>query len=179
MATLTANPHAADSPEVRRYNRIHRWLGLADTIIGFALLVVLLVTGWTGRLRDWAYLGAGQHYFLAVFLYVLMFSIIAKVLSAPFDVIGFRLEHQYHLSNQKVRSWLWDECKGWLLSLVMVTIMVEIVYAIIGVAPQRWWIIAWAVFVGLFLLMAQLAPVVLMPIFYKFEPLATTACATG
>lgn len=172
MGTTTANPQTTDSPQVRRYNRIHRWLGLADTVIGFALLVVLLVTGWTGKLRDWAYLGASQHYFLAVFLFVLMFSVIAKVLGAPFDLVGFRLEHQYHLSNQKLRSWLWDECKGWLLSLVLMSIMVEIVYCIIRVAPQRWWIIAWAVFIGLFLLMAQLAPVVLMPIFYKFEPLS-------
>ena len=31
--------------------------------------------------------------------------------------------------------------------------------------------IAWAVFVGLFLLVMQLAPVVLFPLFYKFEPL--------
>jgi STE24 endopeptidase len=170
MANVT-NPQPADSPEVRRYNRLHRWLGLADAFIGFALLVVLLVTGWTGKLRDWAYTGAQQHYFLAVFLYVLMFSIIAKVLSAPFDSIGFRLEHQYHLSKQKLPSWLWDEVKGWLVSLVLGTLMVEIVYAIIRIAPQRWWIIAWAVFVGLFLLMAQLAPVVLLPIFYKFQPL--------
>jgi STE24 endopeptidase len=145
---------------------------MADTVIGFALLVVLLVTGWTGTLRDWSYTGARQHYFFAVFLYVLMFSLIAKVLSLPFDFTGFRLEHQYHLSNQKFRSWVWDECKGWLVSLVLGTVMVEIVYSIIRIAPQRWWIIAWAVFVGLFLLMAQLAPVVLMPIFYKFEPLA-------
>lgn len=171
MATTTT-PLPVDSPEVRRYNRIQRWLSLTDAVIGFALLVVLLVTGWTGKLRDWSYLGANQHYFLAVFLYVLMFSVIAKALNAPFDFIGFRLEHQYHLSNQKLRSWLWDECKGWLVSLVLGTIMVELVYGIIRVAPQRWWIIAWAVFVGLFLLMAQLAPVVLMPIFYKFEPLA-------
>ncbi len=174
MATLTtpAPAQSADSPEVRRYNRIQRWLSLSDTAIGFALLVVLLVSGWTGKLRDWSYLGARQHYFFAVFLYVLMFSIIAKLLSSPFDFVGFRLERQYHLSNQKLRSWLWDECKGWLLSLVLGTIMVELVYGIIRVAPQRWWIIAWAVFIGLFLLMAQLAPVVLMPIFYKFEPLA-------
>ncbi len=174
MATLTtpAPAQSADSPEVRRYNRIQRWLSLSDTAIGFALLVVLLVSGWTGKLRDWSYLGARQHYFFAVFLYVLMFSIIAKLLSSPFDFVGFRLERQYHLSNQKLRSWLWDECKGWLLSLVLGTIMVEMVYGIIRVAPQRWWIVAWAVFIGLFLLMAQLAPVVLMPIFYKFEPLA-------
>ncbi len=169
--TTTSNPQPADSPEVRRYNRIQRWLSMADAVIGFALLVVLLVTGWTGKLRDWSYLGARQHYFFAVFLYVLMFSVIAKILSAPFDFIGFRLERQYHLSNQKMRGWLWDECKGWLVGLVLGAIMVEIVYAIIRIAPQRWWIIAWAVFVGLFLLMAQLAPVVLMPIFYKFQPL--------
>jgi STE24 endopeptidase len=174
MAT-TSIPRPADSPEVRRYNRIQRWLSLTDAVIGFALLVVLLVTGWTGKLRDWSYLGAHQYYFLAVFLYVLMFSVIAKVLSAPFDFIGFRLEHQYHLSNQKLRGWLWDECKGWLVGLVLGAIVVEIVYAIIRIAPQRWWIIAWAVFVGLFLLLAQLAPVVLMPIFYKFQPLDNDA----
>jgi Zn-dependent protease with chaperone function len=168
----TPNSLPADSPEVRRYNRIHRWLGLTDTVIGFALLVVLLVTGWTGTLRDWSYLGARQHYFFAVFLYVLMFSLIAKIISLPFDIFSFRVERQYHLSNQRVRSWIWDETKGWLVSLVLGTIMVELIYGIIRIAPQRWWIIAWAVFVGLFLLMAQLAPVVLMPIFYKFEPLA-------
>ncbi len=170
MATIS-NPQPADSPEVRRYNRLQRWLSMADAVIGFALLVVLLVTGWTGKLRDWSYVGASQHYFFAVFLYVLMFSLIAKVLGAPFDFVGFRLEHQYNLSNQKLRSWLWDECKGWLVNLVLGAVMVEIVYAIIRLAPQRWWIIAWAVFVGLFLLMAQLAPVVLLPIFYKFKPL--------
>ena len=49
----------ADTPEARRYNRIKRWLGMADAVIGFALLVVLLTTGWTARLRDWSYhLGA-------------------------------------------------------------------------------------------------------------------------
>ncbi len=165
------SPQPGDTPEVRRYNRIRRWLGMADAVIGFLLLIVLLVTGWTGKLRDWSYHGAGQYYFVAVFLYVLMFSLIMKVLSAPLDYLGFRLEHQYNLSNQKMRSWLWDELKGWLLGLVMGTVLVEIIYATIRTAPQRWWLIAWAVFVGMFLLIAQLAPVVLFPIFYKFEPL--------
>lgn len=170
MATA-ANPQPNDSPEVRRYNRIRRWLGMADAVIGFGLLIVLLVTGWSGKLRDWSYHGASQHYFVAVFLYVLMFSVIIKALSAPLDYLGFRLEHRYNLSNQKMRSWLGDELKGWLVGLVLGTLFVEVIYAIIRIAPQRWWMIAWAVFVGLFLLIAQLAPVVLFPLFYKFEPL--------
>lgn len=165
------NLQPADSPEVRRYNRIHRWLGLADAIIGLLLLVVLLLSGWTGTLRDWSYLGARQEYFFAVFLYVLMFSVIMKVISLPLDYIGFRLEHQYHLSNQKPRSWLWDQAKSWLVGLALATVFVEVIYGIIRIAPQRWWIIAWAVFVGFFLLIARLAPVVLLPIFYKFKPL--------
>ena len=47
MATTATE--SVDSPEVRRYNRIHRWLSMADAFIGLALLVVLLVTGWTGK----------------------------------------------------------------------------------------------------------------------------------
>ena len=97
----TAAHQSADSPEVRRYNRISRWLGMADLFIGLALLVVLLVTGWTGKMRDWAYLGARQEYFLAVFLYVLMFSVVAKVLTAPLDFFGFRLEHQYNFRSRR------------------------------------------------------------------------------
>ena len=42
----------ADSPEAQRYNRIRRWLGVADFAVGFAFLIVLLVTGWSGWLRD-------------------------------------------------------------------------------------------------------------------------------
>ena len=171
MATTEIAPVLADSPESRRYNRIKRWLGVADFAIGFALLVVLLATGWTGTLRDLAERGASQNYSFAVFLYVLMLMLIGKVLGTPLDYYGFRLEHRYNLSNQKFRSWLWDEFKSFLIGLVMATIVVELLYMLIRQSPQHWWLIAWAVFLGLFVLLAQLAPVVLFPIFYKFEPL--------
>ena len=48
-------PVPADSPEARRYNRIRRWLGIADFVLGVALMAALLVTGWSGALRDLAY----------------------------------------------------------------------------------------------------------------------------
>src|SRR5271170_1211026 len=171
MMAKETNPVLADSPESRRYNRIKRWLGVADFAIGFGLLVVLLATGWSGTLRDLAERGASQNYPFAVFLYVLMLMLISKVLGIPLEYYGFRLEHRYNLSNQRFRSWLWDECKGLLLGLVIAAIIVELLYKLIRETPQHWWLIAWAVFLGLFVLLAQLAPVVLFPIFYKFEPL--------
>jgi STE24 endopeptidase len=169
--TAPNSPPVTDKPETRRYNRIRRWLGISDALIGFALLVALLVTGWTAHLRDWSYHLARQHYFFAIFLYVLMFTVIMKALSSPLDFYSYHLEREYNLSNQKLGAWLWDELKGWLLGLAFSSLFVELIYAIIRMAPQKWWIIAWAVFVGLFLLIMQLAPVILFPIFYKFEPL--------
>ena len=47
----------------------------------------------------------------------------------------------------------------------------KLLYFTIRQWPQHWWMLAWALFMGLFIVLAQLAPVVLFPIFYKFEPL--------
>lgn len=169
----TTQTISVDSAESRRYNRIKRWVGMGDFAIGFGLLVVLLATGWTGTLRDLALEqnGVTRNYSFAVFLYVLMLMLISKLIGLPLEYYGFRLEHRYHLSNQKLGSWLWDECKGLLIGLVMATIIVELLYFLIRQVPQYWWLVAWAVFLGLMVLLAQLAPVVLFPIFYKFEPL--------
>src|SRR5580698_9056327 len=161
----------ADSPEARHYNRVRRWLSIADFVLGLLFLLVLLFTGWNGTLRDLAYRASFQTYTLAVFLYVLMLMLIGKVLGLGLDYYGFRLEHRFNLSNQRLRAWAWDETKGFLVGAVLGTIVVELLYFIIRQAPQYWWLIAWAAFLGLFVLLAQLAPLVLFPIFYKFEPL--------
>jgi STE24 endopeptidase len=165
----------ADTSDAKRYNRLRRWLGVADFLLGLLLLIVLLVTGWTGSLRDFAYRSAGQSYSLAVFFYVLSLTVLSKVLGAGLDLYSFRLEHRYHLSNQRLGSWLWDEFKGWLVGLVIGTLLVEVLYFTIRQWPQQWWLIAWAVFTGLFIFFAQIAPVVLLPLFYKFEPLENEA----
>ena len=169
--TASTVPTSTDSPESRRYNRIKRWLGITDFVLGLVFLLVLLATGWSGSLRDLAYRLASQNYTLAVFYFVFALIAISKILGSPLDIYGFRLEHQYHLSNQNLRSWLWDELKGLLVTLVLATIIVELLYLLIRHYTQHWWLIAWAAFLGLFVLLAQLAPVVLFPIFYKFEPL--------
>lgn len=173
ISSTTANVErsATDSPKVRRYNRIRRRLGIADLFLGLALLVVLLATGWTARLRDLAYLGAGQIYVLAVFFYVGMLTVINKLLEIGLDYYGFRLEHQFQLSNQKLRSWTRDQIKEWLVGLVIGSSLVELMYWTIRSAPRFWWLIAWAIFIVLYVFFAQIAPVVLFPLFYKFKPL--------
>jgi len=169
--TFAAQSPTSDTPEARHYNRIRRWLGVADFLLGLAFLLVLLITGWTGTLRDLAYWAANQNYSIAVFFYVFMLLLISKILGFGLDYYGFQLEHRYQLSNQKLHAWLWDELKGWVVGLVLATILVEILYFTIRQSPQNWWLITWFVFIALFLFFAQIAPIVFLPLFYKFEPL--------
>jgi len=170
-SAAAAIPVPTDSPQARRYNRVKRWLGVSDFVLGLVLLLALLVTGWSNSLRDLAYRAAFQNYTLAVFLYVLMLMTAGKLLGLGLEYYGFRLERRFQLSNQRLRSWVWDEFKAFLVGLVIAVILAELLYFILRQAPQYWWFIAWATFLMLFVLMAQLAPVVLFPIFYKFEPL--------
>jgi STE24 endopeptidase len=107
----------------------------------------------------------------AIFWYVLFLAVLSKLLGIGLDFYGFRLEQRYALSNQKLRSWLWDETKGWLVGLVLSAVVVELLYLTVRLQPKFWWLIAWVLFVALFVFFAQIAPVVLFPIFYKFKPL--------
>src|SRR5262249_11054981 len=144
---------------------------VADFVLGLLLLLALLMTGWSGTLRDLAYRAAFQNYLLAVFFYVVMLMIASKLLGFGLDYYGFRIEHRFHMSNQRFRAWLWDQAKELIVSAVLAIVVVEVLYFMIRQYPEHWWMLAWAIFLALFVLMAQLAPVLLFPIFYKFEPL--------
>jgi STE24 endopeptidase len=171
MSAATALSISTESADARRYNRLRRWSGIADFVIGLALMVALLLTGWSGELRDLAYQMAFQNYTVALFFYLFLLMVMGKAVGAGLDYYNFRLEHRYHLSNQKFRSWLRDQVKSFIVGLALAFIVVESLYLIIRHFPQYWWAVTWLVFLGFFVLLAQIAPVVLFPIFYKFAPL--------
>ena len=155
--TLADGNTQPDTPEVREYNRKRRWLEIGDLIVSFGFLIALLATGWTNTLSGLARRMGGDHYWLNLFLYVLFLSLISKVLGFALDFYGFRLEHQFNLSNQHFGSWIKDEMKGWVLGLVLGAILAEIVYALIRTSPQYWWVLGWLIFIALFVFFAQIA----------------------
>jgi STE24 endopeptidase len=140
------------------------------------MLAIMLVTGWSAIFRNYTFRIAGSaNYVLALFLYVLLLSLISRVLSLPLDYYGFRVEHRYKLSNLSLRGWLLDEAKSYLLGLAFSAVLTQIIYLLIRRAPLYWWLWAWASFLILFVALAQLAPVLLFPIFYRFRALDNDA----
>ncbi len=160
-----------DSGRVRSYHRTGRILSVAGYMTDLALLLALVFTGATVALRNLA-LHASPRLWLALLIYLLFFGIITQVVSLPFDFLrGFWLEHRYALSNQTLGAWVKDQLKGLAVGGILGLPAVEFLYAAIRRWPERWWLVCAIVFIGFFVLLANLAPVLIFPIFFKVKPL--------
>jgi Zn-dependent protease with chaperone function len=160
-----------DTAEARRYHRLQRRLGAADLVLGLGVMGVILAAGWTSDFRNFAVRLAGDSYAAALFLYTTILLLLTRFVGLGLDYLGFRIEHRYRLSRQRLRSWAWDQFKGFALAFLFSQVLVQLVYLLIRMQPQWWWVTAWAVLMLFSVLLAQIAPVVLFPIFFRFRVL--------
>jgi STE24 endopeptidase len=161
----------ADSAETRRYNRLLRRIGIADMGLGLVLMGVILAADWTSNFRNFAVRRAGDHHAAALFIYTSILLVLTKVFGLGLDYYSFLIEHRYHLSNQRLRNWAWDQLKGFVLMFSLGQVLVQLLYLLIRLQPQWWWVTGWALFTLLSVLLAHIAPVVLFPLFFRFRAL--------
>src|SRR4029079_5369935 len=84
---------------------------------------------------------------------------------------GYIVEHQFGLSRQTLLAWLKDRLIGLAIGSVLGLAALEIVYYLMRVDPNRWWLYTAVIFSAFAILMTNLAPVLLMPLFFKFRPI--------
>ena len=157
--------------QAKEYAKIRRRFMLLDLVLGAVLLLVWLLLGWSALLRDWIFTWT-QNQWVAVITFGAVFGAVFSVLDLPLTFFtGYILPHRFGQSNQTLGGWWGDLIKSALLSAVIGGFLLEIVYLILRTAPDTWWLLT-AGFLLLFnVLLANLAPVLLFPIFYKFSPL--------
>jgi STE24 endopeptidase len=162
---------AGEDEKAGAYSRTRRVLFVVELAIGLAYLFLLLLTGASvslaARLESFT-----TNPWLLVLLYMTAAGLAYEIIGVPLDFYGgFVLEHKYGQSTQSFWAWSWDEVKGKLVGFVIGAVLLEAVYWMLRRYPQSWWIIAAVMFIAFAVVMANLAPVLLMPIFYKFTPL--------
>jgi len=160
------------NPEVqeraRRYQRDRLILKAASYGILLGLILLFARCG-SAELAGWIR-GFVRGLWPQNALYTLIFALGLLLVGLPFDWWGYRLERRYGLSTQSPGSWLADELKGGAINLVIFLLALPGIY--VGIAQtDLWWLIAWAIATLFIVLMSFIAPVVLMPLFFKFEPL--------
>ena len=162
----------ANEDKATRYHRLQRRAAIAGTIIGAALLMVLVATGTSAAIRDAIAATAGRSLFVLTATYVIALVLLNEVIQLPLSFYqGVTLERRYGLSTETSARWWTNHLKGVALSLVFAVAGALIVCGLLRSAPRYWWLISAACFVVILVVLAQLAPVLLLPIFYDFKPL--------
>jgi STE24 endopeptidase len=156
--------------EMVRHTRIRNVLYFVGTAWSMGVLLLLLVTGASRRMRDVA-LRVTKKPFTAAMLYLLSFIVVTSLLELPLAwYSGFVVPHQFDLTDQSLGSWGSDLLKGLLVSLAITVPLGAL--ALAGIRQlKNWWTALWAVSVPLIILLVVVQPIVLDPIFNKFEPL--------
>jgi STE24 endopeptidase len=162
----------ANEDKATRYHRLRRRASLAGTLSGVLFLLILLVSGGSAAVRDTAARIAGGSVAGTLTLYVIAVALLHELIQLPIAFYqGVTLERRYELSTQTTGRWWKDQLKAGSLALVFALIGVAIVWSLIRASPERWWMWAAASFSAILVLMVQLAPVLLLPLFYEFKPL--------
>jgi Zn-dependent protease with chaperone function len=155
------------------YSRARYWAYFIGSAYFLVTLLVLLRCRIAPRLRDTAML-ASSRYAVRLLLFTLLFMLLLGVLGLPTDLYGQWLSLKYDQSVQGWGSWFWDWTKGQLLALAVGTLFIAILYAVIRRSPRRWWFYFWLVAVPILLFIFFIQPLLIDPLFNKFEPLQTT-----
>lgn len=162
----------SNEDKAARYHRLRRRASLASTATAALFLLLLVLTGASAAIREWAVSLVGTSVFLTVVIYVTALVVLSIAIQLPFSVYeDLIVERRYGLSTQSNRKWCLDQLKGTAVVLVLGAIAALIVIGLLRWTPDYWWIAAAIVFSVLLVGLAQLAPVVLLPLFYDFKPL--------
>ena len=157
--------------QAKEYAHIRHRLWALDLILSAVALIIVLALGLNVWLMQ-IVLALVTNVWLSTFLYFAAAFIAYGALFFPLSYYsGFMLPHRYGLSTQTRRAWLMDTAKGAALGIVLGGVVIEVIYAVLRATPDTWWLWASAFMILFSVVLANLAPVLIFPIFFKFKPL--------
>jgi Zn-dependent protease with chaperone function len=172
-ATASDRPVHVPQPSEKalRYYRSGNVLWGINALWGLALPALLLFTGFSARMRDWAK-AAGRKWFFTIALYAAIFTIVTFLLDLPLSFYqSFLRPHAYGLSNQPLGKWVTDAFKGLALSVGFSGLFLWIPYLLLLKSPRRWWLYTGLVAVPVLIFTILVSPIWVAPLFNDFGPM--------
>lgn len=159
------------TPEMVRLSNTQYALYFVSTFWSLGALWWLLRSGNSTRLRELAERKSGN-LLLQSYVFVPLLALAYSALTLPLGFYAsYVLPHQYGLSNQTLGGWITDGAKSFGITAVIAPPVVALLYWTLRRSPARWWLGFWLASIPLIVLSILLTPLVVEPLFYKFEAL--------
>jgi STE24 endopeptidase len=153
------------------YTLANSRIGLIESLFGSLLLLVFLFGGLIDWYDSWirgltaSFVGQGV-------LFVLGLMLVQTALDVPFSLYRtFVLEERFQFNTSTPRIWMTDLFKSLGVGGLLLSLITAGALALVQASPNGWWLWVWGFLALITLLLMYLSPVLIEPLFFKFQPL--------
>jgi len=165
--------------DAKRYNNIKLAVGISEGIASFILILLFVWLGYSLRLENYLSEFISSSYLLFI-CFILVVGFAGSILSFPVSYYsGFYLEHKFNLSNQTFGKWIWENFKGLLVSLVIGIPILFTFFFFLNYFGSIWWLPFAVIMFFISVVLSQIFPVLILPIFYKLTPIENEGLKEG
>jgi STE24 endopeptidase len=148
-------------------SRFGTWEGLFDDGVTLVVLLSGILPWLLGRLPPWE-----NHMLLTGLSFFGLIALASGVIGIPFDLYRqFVIERRHGFSTLTLRLWVIDLFKGFAISAILMGLLLSAFLSLLAFAPGSWWFWTWLVFASFQMLMIWLYPIVIAPLFNRYEPI--------
>jgi STE24 endopeptidase len=141
------------------------------TLVNQGLFLVILLSGFL----PWLVGAIGLYQYgpiLSGLIFFAILSIIANLPRIPFSLYEtFVIEERYGFNVMGFKMWISDFLKSLFIAAILGGLLLSLLLALVIHGGDNWWVWAW-IMVGVFeLILMWLFPVIILPLFNKFDPI--------
>ena len=168
-------PVPEPSEKTLRFYHSGNALWIVKVLWGLLVPALILFTGFSARLRNWAS-AIGRKWFFIIGVYVTFYFVIEYALDLPLSYYaGFVRQHEYGLSNQSFEQWFGDSLKTLMVTVVISVLFLWLPYLLLKKSPRRWWFYTSMATVPFLALVMLVQPILIAPLFDDFGPMKNKA----
>jgi len=169
MKHIEIHPFLDEEKQVKAktYENEKRKIGIVGSLLSLVFILLFYFSG----LSD--YLANINLSFIYVFLiYVTIFLVLSTIIGLPLGYYSSYVhEHKWGFSNYTNKTWLLDQLKSFAVSLILLPILLGLFFWVLWKFPDTWWLVAATVTTLVSIIFVTLFPVVILPIFNKYDPI--------
>lgn len=157
--------------DAKKYNNIKLGISIGKGIISFFAIIAFVYFGFSKSLESYILTFTDNQYFILL-LFVITIGVVSSIINFPLKYYTeFYLEHKYELSNQTIPKWLFEDFKGLLVGSVIGFPILVLFYWVMLTFGDLWWLVFSIAMFLISVVLAQILPVIILPIFYKVTPI--------
>ena len=151
----------------KKYENEKRKISIFGSILSLSFILVFYFSGFS------KFLANINLSFIYIFLiYIIIFHILSTLIGLPLGYYSsFIHEHKWGFSNYTNKTWILDQLKSFTVSFILLPIMLGIFFWVLWKFPNIWWLVAATVTTLISIIFVTLFPVVILPIFNKYDPI--------